>query len=113
MYILSIKNGKEIQKIAQDLIQSVNEDKAVREDELQHESVSQDLPVENTGDKPAKIISEDVVQTILKELEIFESKEQFLNKGITLAVWQKNQDQFQIPFGNYQYLQREKFCHLS
>lgn len=85
VYFKYKRTEKKYKKIAQDLIQSVNEDKAVREDELQHESVSQHLPVENTGDKPAKIISEDVVQTILKELEIFESKEQFLNKGITLG----------------------------
>ncbi len=85
VYFKYKRTEKKYKKIAQDLIQSVNEDKAVQEDELQNESASQDLPIENTGDKPAKIISEDVVQTILKELENFESKEQFLNKGITLG----------------------------
>lgn len=40
---------------------------------------------EEIKDKNTSIISEELTQSILRELEIFESKEQFLNKGITLG----------------------------
>ena len=48
---------------------------------------------ENIGkieNKLAKTISEDVVQSILKELQFFENEELFLKKGITLTSLAKS-----------------------
>lgn len=86
MFILNIKKTeKKYKKIAQDLIQSVNENKADKEYEVKDEIMPLHLPEESHDDKTSKVISEDIVQSILKELEIFESKDQFLQKGITLG----------------------------
>lgn len=70
--------------IAQDLLQSVNA-KNDHQYEIKEEAVSQQIPVHISDDKTSKVISEDIVHTILKELEIFENKDQFLHKGITLG----------------------------
>ncbi|MCQ9639774.1 helix-turn-helix domain-containing protein [Chryseobacterium sp. WG14] len=99
-FYFKYKNAeKKYRKIAQDLIQSVNENKKEPEAEIQKEEVVPDivLPqnientenVENTEDKTTKTISEDITQSILKELDIFEKKEQFLNRGITLGTLAK------------------------
>lgn len=79
------RSERKHKKIAQDLLQSVNDNKKDYEYEAKDEAALQQIPVPTSDDKTSKIISEDVVQTILKELEIFESKNQFLNKGITLG----------------------------
>ena len=84
------KSEKNYKKIAQDLIQSVNENRVGknRDSEFNNETLSESLPIENTvnsEDRTTRTISEDIAQTILRELEIFENKDQFLNKGITLG----------------------------
>lgn len=90
VYFKYKKSEKNYKKIAQDLIQSVNE-KTVRKDrdpEVREEILSEPLQTENTensDDKTSRTISEDIARNILKELEIFENKDQFLNKGITLG----------------------------
>ncbi|SMO60466.1 Helix-turn-helix domain-containing protein [Chryseobacterium rhizoplanae] len=86
VYFKYKKSEKNYKKIAQDLIQSVNEKRVVKNKEP--EAGQEIHPVENTEnseDKTSRTVSEDIAQTILKELEIFESKDQFLNKGITLG----------------------------
>lgn len=85
VYFKYKKTEKKYKKIAQDLIQSVNENKADKEYEVKDEIMPLHLPEESHDDKTSKVISEDIVQSILKELEIFESKDQFLQKGITLG----------------------------
>ena len=86
VYFKYKKSEKNYKKIAQDLIQSVNENRVGKNKEP--EAGKEIHPVENTEnseDKTSRTVSEDIAQTILKELEIFESKDQFLNKGITLG----------------------------
>ncbi|MBB6331532.1 AraC-like DNA-binding protein/predicted negative regulator of RcsB-dependent stress response [Chryseobacterium sediminis] len=90
VYFKYKKSEKNYKKIAQDLIQSVNENRVGknRDQETGKEIQSETLPVENTEnseERTPRTISEDIAQTILKELDIFESKDQFLNKGITLG----------------------------
>lgn len=85
LYYKSRKTEKTHRKIAQDLIQSVHEDK-IKENQFQKENSSNKITEqENIKDKTINFVSEDLAQTILKELEIFEAKELFLNKGITLS----------------------------
>nr|WP_315026808.1 helix-turn-helix domain-containing protein [uncultured Chryseobacterium sp.] len=86
------KTEKKYKRIAQDLIQSVNENKGKKNYEGSNEMHLDSFPTQNIEypeDKTAKPISEDIAQAILKELEIFETKEQFLSKGITLGVLAK------------------------
>ncbi|MDW9380267.1 helix-turn-helix domain-containing protein [Chryseobacterium sp. JV558] len=88
VYFKYKKSEKNYKKIAQDLIQSVNENRVDKKSEIQRGVMAESLPVENTEnseDKTSRTVSEDIAQTILKELDIFESKDQFLNKGITLG----------------------------
>ncbi len=90
VYFKYKKSEKNYKKIAQDLIQSVNENTVGknRDQEVRKELLSEPLQTENTEnseDKISRTISEDIAQNILKELEIFETKDQFLNKGITLG----------------------------
>ncbi|PWN61807.1 helix-turn-helix domain-containing protein [Chryseobacterium viscerum] len=90
VYFKYKKSEKNYKKIAQDLIQSVNENRFGKrnESEIKKEILTESLSIENTGnaeDRISRTISEDIAQTILKELEIFENKDQFLNKGITLG----------------------------
>lgn len=85
LYYKSRKTEKIHRKIAQDLIQSVNENK-IKENKLQKENSSNEITEQqNIKDKTINFVSEDLAQTILKELEMFEAKELFLNKGITLS----------------------------
>ncbi|MDV7698418.1 helix-turn-helix domain-containing protein [Chryseobacterium soli] len=85
LYYKSKKAEKKHRKVAQDLIQSVNESKTKNETELKKEKFHDDLLLHAIENKATKTISDDIVQTILKELETFEVKEQFLHKGITLG----------------------------
>lgn len=83
LYCKSRKAEKKHQKIAQDLIHSVeqrHETKPVaQEDEiLIAESKQQE-------EKVIKNTPEEVTQNILKELQYFEKKQHFLKKGITLS----------------------------
>ena len=80
------KTGKKYREIAQNLLQSVHKNK--RSWEPKSEMMSEDFSEHNkeTEDhKTTKTVSEDIAQAVLKELETFEDKEQFLNKGITLG----------------------------
>lgn len=87
LYYKSRKTEKIHRKIAQDLIQSVHENKVKINNELKEENFSDKITKqESTKDKTANFVSEDLAQTILKELEIFETKEFFLDKGITLST---------------------------
>ncbi|TXI96490.1 MAG: AraC family transcriptional regulator [Chryseobacterium cucumeris] len=90
VYFKYKKSEKNYKKIAQDLIQSLNENKSEknRGPEIKNEISAapvQTVSTENVEDKISRTISEDIAQTILKELEIFENNDQFLNKGITLG----------------------------
>lgn len=95
LYFKSKKREKEQIKIAQELIQKVHENNSIQYDTLpqpepitfEQEPETEQTPdqKEETKDKNTSIISEELTQSILRELEIFESKEQFLNKGITLG----------------------------
>ncbi len=87
VYFKYKKSEKNYKKIAQDLIQSVNENRVGKKSdgEIKKEISSEPLLTENTEDKASRTISEDIARNILHELEIFESKDQFLNKGITLG----------------------------
>lgn len=82
------KTGKKYRKIAQDLIQSAHKNKKSWETEPKNEMISEDFSEQDKeaeDHKTAKTVSEDIARAVLKELEIFEDKEQFLNKGITLG----------------------------
>ncbi|MCL1680600.1 helix-turn-helix domain-containing protein [Elizabethkingia miricola] len=90
LYYKSKKKQKKYKKIAQDLISSVEKKDMVTSDTKTIESLP-DAPseiIENES-KTNKIISEDISSSILKELEIFETKELFLKKGITLSSLSK------------------------
>lgn len=83
LYSKSKKKEKEHRRIAQELIQKVHEDQGVTDHHK--EDALTEIPLEEVKDKNVSIISQDLTQAILKELEIFETKEHFLNKGITLG----------------------------
>ncbi|WP_295202953.1 helix-turn-helix domain-containing protein [uncultured Chryseobacterium sp.] len=88
MYIRYKKAEKKHRKIAQDLIESVSENKIKKETELKGKLLNNDLMKKSIGilnDKTNKSVSEDVAQSILKELDIFEAKYHFINTGITLG----------------------------
>lgn len=116
LYYKSKKREKLHRKIAQDLIHSVekrnleiSDIKANTVSDQKYELIEQELPfheLENQfidddknkieqfskeiENKAAKTIPEDILQYVLKELSLFESKELFLKKGITLANLAKN-----------------------
>lgn len=82
---LYYKSEKKNKKIAQELLQSVfhKVDAQITKEEFKDE-----LPdiahFKNTESKIIRLTSEDIAQNILKELNSFETKELFLEKGITL-----------------------------
>ncbi|AZA80451.1 hypothetical protein C1637_23040 [Chryseobacterium lactis] len=85
------RTEKKYKKIAQDLIHSVNENKFKKDQEIKTGFLPNPFSVEDehAEDKTSKTISEDIAHAILKELETFESKEQFLTRGITLGALAK------------------------
>ncbi|MDQ0065160.1 helix-turn-helix domain-containing protein [Chryseobacterium lathyri] len=86
LYYKSKKIEKKHRKIAQELMQSVQENSKIKVNSKSKEDFSDKIiQQENIKDKTINIVSEDLVQTILKELETFEARELFLNKGITLS----------------------------
>lgn len=97
LYYRSKKTEKEQRKIAQDLI-SLVEKRNIEEKNAEEKNKANSIEIapitipkqEEQNDKTSKTISEEVTQFILQELRIFESKELFLNKGITLASLAKN-----------------------
>ncbi|QRA42789.1 helix-turn-helix domain-containing protein [Chryseobacterium cucumeris] len=97
LYYRSKKTEKEQRKIAQDLI-SLVEKRNIEEKNAEEKNKANNIEIapiaipeqEEQNDKTSKTISEEVTQFILQELRIFESKELFLKKGITLASLAKN-----------------------
>jgi AraC-like DNA-binding protein len=90
LYYKARKTEKQHRKIAQELIHSIE----IRNTEILKSPQS---PIQSTvieqldnEDKPNKIVSRDIAQSLLAELEIFEKKELFLKQGITLASLAKN-----------------------
>ncbi|MBP2618736.1 helix-turn-helix domain-containing protein [Chryseobacterium jejuense] len=97
LYYKSKKTEKEQRKIAQDLI-SLVEKRNIEEGNTDEKKEANDIEIihlaipeqSEQNDKTSKVISEEVTQFILQELRIFESRELFLNKGVTLASLAKN-----------------------
>lgn len=97
LYYRSKKTEKEQRKIAQDLI-SLVEKRNIEEKNAEEKNKANNIEIapiaipekEEQNEKTSKTISEEVTQFILQELRIFESKELFLKKGITLASLAKN-----------------------
>ncbi|MDV2447718.1 hypothetical protein CMU93_09430 [Elizabethkingia anophelis] len=84
LYYRSRKTEREHRRIAQDLIHSV-ERKNSKKITIEINPVEQKLDIQKEIEsKSNKVIPEDVTQSILRELNIFESNELFLKKGITL-----------------------------
>jgi len=80
---LYYKSEKKYKKIAQELLQSVHNKVNVQiTKDIQEDTPS--VNFENTESKIIRVTSENVAQSILKELNAFETKEVFLQKGITL-----------------------------
>lgn len=80
---LYYKSEKKYKKIAQELLQSVHNKVNVQiTKDIQEDTSS--VNFENTESKIIRVTSENVAQSILKELNAFETKELFLQKGITL-----------------------------
>ena len=116
LYYKSKKREKLHRKIAQDLIQSIEKKNLKAPDikpnlssDQKHELIEKEVPfheLENQfinddknkieqfskeiENKAVKTIPEDVLQYVLRELTLFENKELFLKKGITLANLAKN-----------------------
>ncbi|MDV7697831.1 helix-turn-helix domain-containing protein [Chryseobacterium soli] len=90
LYYKSKKTEKKHRKIAQDLIHSIEErnfeTSTAKSDPIQ----IQDPEQTDIEDKTSKTTPEEVTQFILQELEVFESKELFLRKGITSASLAKS-----------------------
>lgn len=84
-YYRSKKTEKKHRKIAQDLINSIEQRNFETPKEQSQIILPQELEKVDIEDKIAKTTPEDVTQYILKELEIFEKKDLFLKKGITSA----------------------------
>lgn len=76
---------KRHKKIAQELIQSVNENRNVVVSEEKEEIHDQKV-----HDLEKNKLSDDLVKNILQELEIFEEKKHYLKKGITLSSLAKS-----------------------
>ncbi|CAA7197318.1 hypothetical protein CHRY9293_03373 [Chryseobacterium potabilaquae] len=83
LYYKSRKLVRKNEKIAQNLIHSVEE-----RNKIQTKAEAKEIFIEKPlqqEEKTIKNIPEEVVQTILKELEYFEKHQRFLKKGITLS----------------------------
>ena len=84
-YYRSKKAEKQHKKIARDLLQSIADNHSENKVENSENIASKD----NLKDRTNRVIAEDVAETILKELNLFETKEHFLKKGITLTTLAK------------------------
>lgn len=90
LYYNAKKTEKKHRKIAQDLINSI-ENRNYDAPQVKSDTTPlQDTVQSEIQDKITKTTPEDITQYILKELEIFESKELFLKNGITSASLAKN-----------------------
>ncbi|AZA63030.1 helix-turn-helix domain-containing protein [Chryseobacterium indoltheticum] len=112
-YSKSKKTEKKHRKIAQDLITSIEAKNtevsnliSLQKTDIIKSSIVSELPsneletdviienkdnfIEEVENKSSKTIPEDVVISILKELENFEAKELFLKRGVTLASLAKS-----------------------
>ncbi|MDR6545834.1 AraC-like DNA-binding protein [Chryseobacterium rhizosphaerae] len=86
-YYKAKKNEKQHRRIAQDLIHLIEKRNLETYDIKSETDLSEQVEIQN---KVIKVIPEDVTQSILKNLEIFETKELFLKKGITSASLAKS-----------------------
>ncbi|WP_228455599.1 helix-turn-helix transcriptional regulator [Chryseobacterium potabilaquae] len=92
LYYKAKKTAKEHQKIAQELIHNIENKNSKSSDikkELIESKISEQTEAEGEN-KATKAVPEDVIQALIKELEDFENKEDFLKNGITLASLAKN-----------------------
>jgi len=89
-YYRSKKTEKQHRKIAQDLINSIEQRNVETPEAILAPMQLQSIQQVEIEDKIAKSTPEEVTQFILKELENFESKELFLRKGITSSSLAKN-----------------------
>lgn len=82
---LYYKSEKKYKKIAQELLQSVYNKVDLKVTKNEFDDISSSVVhFKNTESKMTRATSEDIAQSILKELNSFETKELFLQKGITL-----------------------------
>jgi AraC-like DNA-binding protein/lipopolysaccharide biosynthesis regulator YciM len=89
-YYKSKKGERKHQKIAQDLIHLIEKRSP---ETIQHQNGKQIgiyQPVKVESSKTNKTLPEEVVQSILKDLDTFENKLHFLKNGITLTSLAKN-----------------------
>lgn len=86
LYYKSKKSERRHKIIAQELLDSVFEKNQSNNNTGKLQDISSDsIENENTEEKIIRITSEEVAQSILRELNMFEAKEHFLQKGITLG----------------------------
>ncbi len=90
LFYKSRKAEKKHKKIAQDLINSINKADQVVNDDQEKIIIEQEIQINKVEKSTTKIISQDIVQNILKELRKFETSESFLNEGITLSSLAKD-----------------------
>lgn len=85
LYFKSKKAEKQHRKIAHDLLLSVHDNTVLPiQTEIPEEAFTETV-IEQEKSKTVNAVSEDVARSILKQLEAFEKKEQFLSNGITLG----------------------------
>lgn len=95
LYYKAKKTEKKHRRIAQELIQQfekrnlepvdIKNESPLSDTYGQGKEEEEELETEKEEEKTVKIISEEVKISILKELEVFEAKEMYLKKGITLV----------------------------
>jgi len=89
-YYKSKKTEAQHRKIAQDLINSIEVKNFETPEEKLPVVYIQKAEKTETEDRAIKTTPEEITKSILKELDIFETKEFFLHKGITSASLAKN-----------------------
>lgn len=89
LYYRSKKAEKRHKKIAYDLLQSTDDSHIENKSENVIENSLEIIFTENLKDNTSRVIPKNLIDTILKELEYFETKEHFLKKGITLITLAK------------------------
>ncbi|PQA94968.1 Helix-turn-helix domain-containing protein [Chryseobacterium piscicola] len=80
LFVKAKRKENEYKKIAQDLIKSVSEKSHSPENKIENEVIANQEVFDSEKNK----LPDEIVEHILKELKIFEEKEQYLKKGITV-----------------------------
>ena len=80
LFVKAKRKEKEYKKNAQDLIKAVNDKSYSSEKSFENESNVDQIVLDSEKNK----LSDEIVKNILRGLKIFEEKEQYLKKGITL-----------------------------